>query len=1043
MTIAKYIDIIFLMKVSIYYAKTFKDSSAALMKALSESPAEPSIRNFLLVPDKLTLSAETEVLYASKSKGTFNTMAFSFTRLCSHLGRGAEKGKYLNKQSSVELFARIISENRDALKCFGGVANRSGFAEVVYNTVSKLRYCLISPADLRKFEGSGHLGQKTADIALLYEKYNEYLKDRFYDSSSKLDILYELLENPAALKGVRILLKDYDNFSRQEMRIIKRMIASAESVSVACTRDCEKPHLYKNEIYNDLISVCGEFNIKPDLIDGDNPCDGVIEKIKENLFSYSPATAAEHGGRIRIVSAPDAFSETESAARYIAAKVREGQRYKDFTVVAASLADYRIPLVRAFTKYEIPCYLDESVNLAEHSLGRFLTAAIKAKTDGLTLSTALPVVKSFFGCPEYADEFENFCLRHNIKYFKKPFEEGKYSRGAEAARKYLVDTLAKFALPKTGKTEEFTAAVREFLKTTKAEEKLSALGEAEKLAGIESRARVTAQASGKTEEVLAGAETVLGGYFLADTDFADIFLSGLRAVNLSSVPMHLDSVFAGELTTSKYHAVKNLIVLGANDGVIPSENKDTELLSENNIRELRGKGINIEPGIAAENAREKFNVFQLMCEPSGDIYLSYPLADCRGQKLKESRLITDFHKIFAIQPAATEGGIFTRGEAAQSLCSLAGGYADFRFGEWDTEYKKMNALFYALGEEFREEAPPQEKIASAEKIYSSGKFSPSKIETFYDCPYKHFLNYGLKLRARETPDLMPFDTGSILHAVAENFVKAEAYQKSPEEIKKTAENLLDAELGSGSYKKIKSSADFAVMRARLADEAVKLCLSISEGLKNSGFVPYALELDFTRRNLIGKVDRADKFEKFVRVIDYKTGKIDTAFKDIYTGRRLQLFTYLNAAAEETGLAPAGAYYFPVQNDFEPADAEEKTTARLIGYTLNDIGAVFGADTALSAEKTDSTEIPVKIKKEKDGSLAVKGSKALTAAEMETLLRYADYMIKTAGAEIEAGNIKISPFEGACGRCDFSPVCEGREKKERRAPTLDKDNFGGV
>lgn len=212
------------MKVTIFHAKTFKDSSAALMKALAEGQSSPETRKILLVPDKLTLSAETEVLYASKNGGTFNTFVYSFTRLCSVLARGAEKGKYLNKQSSVELFSRIIAENKSELKCFGNSADRAGFAEVIYNTVNKLRYCLITPDALRKYGGAGQLKAKTEDIAFLYEKYNEYIKDRFYDSSSKLDILYSLLDGAEELRGAHIYLKDYDNFSRQEMRILERMI---------------------------------------------------------------------------------------------------------------------------------------------------------------------------------------------------------------------------------------------------------------------------------------------------------------------------------------------------------------------------------------------------------------------------------------------------------------------------------------------------------------------------------------------------------------------------------------------------------------------------------------------------------------------------------------------------------------------------------------------------------------------------------------------------------------------------------------------------
>lgn len=1027
------------MKVSIYFSKTYKDSSAALVKAMSEGSPSPEIQKILLVPDKLTLSAETEALYASKTGGTFNVRVYSFTRLCSVLARGTEKGKYLNKQSSVELFARIIAENADKLKYFASSAGRDGFAEVIYNTVSKLRYCLITPDMLKKFGGEGRLKAKTDELAFLYEKYTEYIKDRFFDSSTKLDILYNILDGAEGgkppLSGAHVYLKDYDNFSRQEMRIIKKMTQTAESLSVACAYDTGKPHLFKNEIYNGLLGICADLNIKPGLIDANSPSDPVTEHVKKHLFSYGQIAAADAGGRVRLVSAADAYGEAEAAARHICAAVRKGARYKDFTVVAASLADYRPALSRAFALYGVPCFLDEGTALCDHALGRFLLAVAEAKTEGLTLKTAIAVVKNFFGAPEHSDAFENYCLRHGIRSFGKDFGGGKYAAQANEARKELAAALKCFEIPKTGKVETYTAAVREFLKKTGAEEKLILLAEKERAAGAAACARVTEQVLGKIEETLSAAESVLSGYFVSDKEFVRILSSGIGAVSISVVPMKLDCVYAGELTTSKYHAVKNLIVLGCIDGVIPGESKDTGLLSESNIRALSMGGINVEPGIAAENAVNKFNVYQLICE-TGNIYLSYPLADCKGQKNKESRLFSDFAKMFVTSGAEElpfEETVFTRRQAGLMLSPAA-----------EKTDKNQNALFYALGGDAFA-AEETEEAADTAGLYDE-TFSCSKIETFFDCPYKHFLKYGLRLKRRELADIMPFDTGTILHAVAENFVRGLSGGSTEAEVRETAVKLLDNELNSDDYKKFAAAANFTVLRARLAAEAQKFCLSIFDGIKNSDFVPDKdkLEMRFESGGMKGFIDRVDIAGGYVRVIDYKTGDTDAGFKYVYTGRKLQLFTYLSEAVKKTGLIPAGAYYFPVSNDYVEADGE--TAPRLTGYTLRDAGAVRAADKTL-AEGTSSAEIPAKLATDKKtGALTVKESwndKILSAEQMDTLIRYAAHMTEAAKKEIKAGNIKVSPFEGACGKCDFSVVCAEKEKPERTAPAPAKKDFKGV
>ena len=46
----------------------------------------------------------------------------------------------------------------------------------------------------------------------------------------------------------------------------------------------------------------------------------------------------------------------------------------------------------------------------------------------------------------------------------------------------------------------------------------------------------------------------------------------------------------------------------------------------------------------------------------------------------------------------------------------------------------------------------------------------TQLERYFQCPYQHFLDYGLKLQENETSDIAGLDNGNIIHAVLEQFV---------------------------------------------------------------------------------------------------------------------------------------------------------------------------------------------------------------------------------------------------------------------------------
>ena len=75
--------------------------------------------------------------------------------------------------------------------------------------------------------------------------------------------------------------------------------------------------------------------------------------------------------------------------------------------------------------------------------------------------------------------------------------------------------------------------------------------------------------------------------------------------------------------------------------------------------------------------------------------------------------------------------------------------------------------------------------------FSKGSVSASFIETFYSCPYKCFLKYGVGVKDTLSSEIRSLDFGNILHNVAELFSPRLKEVKSEEDCKKIANELTD------------------------------------------------------------------------------------------------------------------------------------------------------------------------------------------------------------------------------------------------------------
>ncbi len=169
----------------------------------------------------------------------------------------------------------------------------------------------------------------------------------------------------------------------------------------------------------------------------------------------------------------------------------------------------------------------------------------------------------------------------------------------------------------------------------------------------------------------------------------------------------------------------------------------------------------------------------------------------------------------------------------------------------------------------------------------------------------------------------------------------------------------------------------------------------------------------------------DEYDGLVRVIDYKTGNIDSSPAKYYQGVKLQLPLYLSAAAK--GKRAAGAYYFPASLEYRDA---VDGVFRLQGF-------MDGSDEVVRA--SDLTVQP----KEKSGFVDAyyQGRRIESAMSPQDFSDFIEYsrMVADGGArEMLGGNVTPSPAEGVCKYCKAGGSCGaalGKDAAERKVKSV--------
>lgn len=324
--------------------------------------------------------------------------------------------------------------------------------------------------------------------------------------------------------------------------------------------------------------------------------------------------------------------------------------------------------------------------------------------------------------------------------------------------------------------------------------------------------------------------------------------------------------------------------------------------------------------------------------------------------------------------------------------------------------------------------------------------SISQLEQYAKCPFAYMISYGLQPSDDPTAEIEHVSSGAYLHKVMEEFGK--------ELMDKDIDKLSDKELDMMMQHQAKGIAavfeDGAFMldakreflSSQLIETARRSGQVYVKGIKNSDFVPVAHEMTFDMGRelgpieldlpngkkvlLRGKIDRVDEYtagsEKWIRAVDYKSGKKSVDLSGLMTGENLQLFIYANALTENSTDRPAGIFYFPLRNDYTDEKEDRSDVEKLNGIYVDNSNVVHALDNTIDAgQKSEIVNLSFKNDKTPRKSKNIKSPEYFDAA-----LKASINTAKSLCTMMDEGRMEVNPITdkntSACSVCDYQNIC---------------------
>lgn len=1016
----------------------------------------------LMVPELISHDTERRLCKAAGDTCSRYAEVLSFTRLARRVADSAGHGaqECLDNGGRVVAMAAATRQLHSKLKAYAAVETRPEFLTGLVDAVDEFKRCCITSKDLLEAaaQSEGSFAQKLEELSLILEAYDSLCRRGKRDPRDQMTWLLEQLEAGDFAENHVFYIDGFPDFTRQHFAILLHLIQASPQVLVSLNCDVPGSNMLAFEKAGgtaaELIRNAKEMGV-PTEIRYVNSGRSPLGPVRNGLFQGS----CTEEKNLKVMRTDSLQAECWMAADRVRELVGQGYRYRDIDIVCTDIASYKYTLSLVLHRCGIPLYLSGTEEILDKSVISALLSALNAALGGFEQKDVLRYLKSVLSPvdTEVCDRLENYAILWGIRgnHWLNTWENHPVGMGeewTEAARRQLEqlnEARGTLMSPLMQLHRRFRSAVKlqdqvealyDFLEQIQLAKRLDQLTKEMDAVGDNRSAQILNQLWEILLSALEQMYDVLGETVWDQESFLRLFELLLSQYDVGTIPPVLDAVMAGPVTAMRCQQVKHLIVLGAQEGALPGYCGSSGVLTDQERDALRQLGVPLTggsmEGLQAEFS-EIYGVFCgaeeticVSCGPEQPSFVYRRLAAMAGgeQFYQNATPIADAYDAAAYLAAVRDE------KAAEAL--------DIR----DAYEGVLERSSYALGNVKRE---------NIQKLYGKKlRLSASQVDRQAECKMSYFLRYGLRAKERKEATVDPAEFGTYVHAVLEDTAR-DVMQRGGFHKVSLEETMQLAMAYSDAYAKERfsqlDSQRITYLFQRNVQELSVIVEELWKELSISEFVPADFELAFgegekmgaisvpnaeMEAQLRGFVDRVDVwnngYTNYFRVVDYKTGRKDFDYCDVYNGLGLQMLLYLFAleqGGEEVlgeNLIPAGVQYFAARSPFVTANGRltEEEAAAEHGKTWKRKGLILADEAVVNAMEPEGSPKRLSCKIGKDGALT---GDIANREQLKLLKKYVFQVLRGMVGDIASGDVAPNPYtrgsaHNACSFCPYQSVC---------------------
>lgn len=998
-----------------------------------------------------------------------------------------------NKETSGSGFIKSMTSAVSELKQYGiSPEDLGNFSKDLHNSVLK---------------------NKTLELSKILSAYNAMLSTGYADSDDDLKQSLEILREHNFFDGTCVFIDEFKGFTSVEIDILERCICGAKEVWAAfCTspNSLETEH-DKTSIFSGIDSMINtiKYKARENGITIASPIklnepyrynnDSLIH-IEKHLFSIENKEFNSHNPPIQIHNAKNYYSEIEYISSKIKSLVRDHNLfYRDIAIIGRNITDYQTPLKTVMKRYDIPFFYSLNEGIITKPLVSFILSILKATVKNYDNDSIFYALKTGLTSltTEQISVTENYIFTWNIKgkQWEEPFVQnprgfvGEFTdddmdelESVNLVREYVygaIKTLKNRIMKCNG--EEFVKAVYQCLEDLNITQRYAEIVKQTLDPNIsESYVRIWDLVCGALEEM----GHILKHSNLTMIKFTELLELMFNTLDMGDIPQTLDQVLVGDASLVRPNSPKVVFVIGANEGIFPMIPEPTGIFSDNERKKLIELGLNIADSVDKKIIDEQFIAYKTLTSASDKLYLSYPSSTLKGTPMNESNIVDQIKTLIPNVKLISDDTVNTDFYAQNYTSSYHTLAKNFRK---DIQTRSTLLNFFENFDEYKNGLMDLEKASetpifkienmdTSQKLFGkSMRLSPSKVEQYYKCRFAYFIENGLKLRKNVKAELNMLEIGSLIHHTLQHLLQKHGGKgilllselDIKQEVREILSEYIDVHMGG---KKDKTKR-FKYLYNRLSHTLIKLIKQLSAEFSQSQFEPVDFELKVGSEGEIspmylmlptggnirveGIIDRVDIMtkagQKYIRIVDYKTGSKEFRLSDVYYGINMQMLIYLFSAWQNGDkrygdVKPAGILYMPAKTT--PINSSRYTTEqeldqlsiktfKMHGLVLDDPEIIKGMDSSAKG-------LFINVSLDKNGKPKTKDSIA-SLAELGKLKEYIQKLLVQMASELRTGNIDANPnIQGtfrSCDYCNYKNIC-GHEPTDNffEMVNMDKKTF---